>query len=105
MEGSNAMAVLATIAREVLAKLLRSIPDYVIKAMTAFLRWYFRLGMIGMILATSGIVVAVILVGPILGVPAKAQDDMRGLLEPVVVLLFLVAIFLGMIRGGRGRRS
>jgi len=101
MEGSNPPSVIATVLRDVAGKLIRSIPDYIIKAMTGFLRWYFRLGMIGMIMATCGIAIAVIVLGPILGVPSRAQQDIRGFLEPVLVLLFLAAIFLGLIRGGR----
>ena len=101
MEGSSSTAVIATIAREVMGKLISSIPDYIVKAMKAFLRWYFHLGVVGMIVATCGIAIAVILIGPILGLPSSVQDDIRHFLEPVLVLLFLAAIFLGMIRGGK----
>jgi hypothetical protein len=100
--GFDLSSVIATVLREVAGKLIRSIPDYIIKAMTGLLRWYFGLGMIGMIMATCGVAIAVIVFGPIFGVPSHAQNDIRGFLEPVLVLLFLAAIFLGLIRGGGG---
>jgi hypothetical protein len=101
VQRSSSTTALATIVREIVGKLISSIPDYIIKGMTAFVRWYFHLGMIGMVLATCCIAIAVILIGPILGLPSSVQDQIRGFLEPALVLLFLAAIFLGMIRGGK----
>ena len=101
MQRSSSTSAFATIVHEILGKLVSSIPDYIIKGMTALLRWYFHLGMIGMVLATCCIAIAVILIGPIVGLPSSVQDQVRAFLEPALVLLFLAAIFLGMIRGGK----
>jgi hypothetical protein len=88
-------------AREVLAKLLGSLPDYTIKAIGAFLRWYWRLGMLPMFLVTAVMGAATLSVLPTIIPSETARLQAQHTVGALLVAWVLIVLIVGVIRPGR----
>jgi len=87
------------LAREIVASIVKSVPDYLGKAVVGFVRWYFRLGIFAMILVACLIGVALIVAASALGLHSALRGRIDQSVAPVLILLLLSAIFIGIIRG------
>jgi hypothetical protein len=96
-----ALAVLRAV-RGAIAHVLKSIPDYILKALGAFFRWYSRLSLVPMFITTAVIgVVAIVALGRI-GIAGAQRTEVQHVIEGVLVAWFIVVLLVGMIRpGGR----
>jgi hypothetical protein len=87
----------SSVVRDVISAALRSIPDYALKGVGAFLRWYFRLSMIGMLFVAAAAAVVVIIAGPAFGL--NVQHGITHVIGPVVALVFVCVLLFSVIRG------
>jgi hypothetical protein len=96
----------ATIVRlfsEVIRSFVQKLPDMIQSTITAAWKWYWKLSMVPMFLVTAVVGVVLIELLPNLPISVPEQASVRGAIEGGMVLFMLLALFLGVIRGG-GKR-
>jgi hypothetical protein len=89
------------VAREVISKILASIPDYIIKGLGALLRWYWRLGMVAMFIVAAVIGAAAVSALPMFITSPASRASIQHTVGTILVLWLLVVLIIGVIRPGR----
>jgi hypothetical protein len=89
------------VAREVISKILASIPDYIVKGLGAFLRWYWRLGMVAMFIVAAVIGAVVVSALPMIISSPASRASIQHTVETILVLWLLVVLIIGVIRPRR----
>lgn len=79
---------------------VKKIPDLAFSAVGAAWRWYWKLGLLGMFFTTVIVGALFITVIPSLPLPAGVRSSIRGDAVAVTIVAALLALLIGMIRGG-----
>jgi hypothetical protein len=93
--------VVLGVVRDVIAHLIKSIPDYALKALGAFFRWYSRLGLFAMFITTTIIGAAAISILGSMGFRSAELTKLQHVALGILVAWLLIVLIVGMIRPGR----
>jgi hypothetical protein len=91
----------ARVAREVISKIVVSVPDYIIKGLGAFLRWYWQLGTVAMFIVAAIIGAVAISALPMVISSPNVQASVQRTFETILVAWLLLVLLVGIIRPGR----
>lgn len=99
----QAPAAIARLFTDVLRSFVRKLPDIIQSTLTAAWRAYWKLSMVPMLLVTAVVGVLLIELTPHLPISASDQASVKGTIEGGLVVLMVLALLLGLTRGGSKR--